>query len=144
MGRGATVGLTWLLVSVSFAGLPACGPATDTAESELCAQAACEDGDCATRGPHMLREALRRRCAKPKGVDAGTSGGAMPDDVAVFPCAICARADNCCKAQGLGGCAYTAACTSARTTDEAAFLSALCRGFVESGPAPVHPGCRAD
>jgi hypothetical protein len=141
MGKGTTVGLALLLVPLAFAVLPACGSATETAEGELCAQVACENGECATRGPQMLREGLRRRCAKPKVVDAGAPGGAMPEDVAVFPCAICARADNCCKAQGGGGCAYRSACTSARTTDEVAFYSAFCRILVESGPPPGGAGC---
>jgi hypothetical protein len=151
-GKGGTVGLAWLPAFLSFASfasfgsfaaLPGCGPAADTVESELCAESACDNGDCATGGQQMLREGLRRRCKKPKGIDAGAPGGAsgMMQDTAVFPCAICARADNCCKAQGLAGCSYTQACNSARTTDETAFYSVLCRAVVESGPTPGGGAC---
>jgi hypothetical protein len=113
--------------------VPACGSVTDTAEGE---QVACENGECAVRGPQMLHEVLRRRPTRPKAVDAGAPGGAMPQDVAVFPCAICARADNCCKAETGASCGYRSACTSAHSTDEVSYYSALCRLLVESGPSP--------
>src|SRR5262245_29598100 len=115
MGKGRTLGLALLLISLSIVVSPACGPTTEIEEGELCAQEPCANGDCATLGHQMLRDGPRRRCRKQKKADAGAPGVAATEDVAVFPCAICARADNCCRARGQGGCAYASTCASART-----------------------------
>lgn len=58
---------------------------------------------------------------------SGSSGGASLTDTYDPGCALCARAEACCKAEGLTDCNYTAACANATNAEKADFYMAFCR-----------------
>jgi hypothetical protein len=58
---------------------------------------------------------------------SGNSGGATLTDAYESGCALCVRAEACCKAEGLTDCNYTAACAKASNAEKAAYYMTLCR-----------------
>ena len=63
---------------------------------------------------------------------SGSSGGATRTDTYNPGCALCARAEACCKAEGLADCNYAAACAKANNAEKAAFYMALCRMVLDA------------
>src|SRR6185369_16118177 len=113
---------------VSFAALAAqaCGEVTAAGDRQknLCANGVCDDGG-ATGG----------------GMGAGGRGGVGGSDAGirtervVLPCTVCRRAENCCKAEGLTDCNYTARCTSASLAEQMQFYLALCQTVLGASSA---------
>jgi hypothetical protein len=68
---------------------------------------------------------------------AGSSTAVVPDEVIVLPCTICARAENCCKAEGLTDCSYAAACAAASPSQQNQFYLPLCHAMLAK---PRHGG----
>lgn len=60
----------------------------------------------------------------------GSSANVVADDVIVLPCTICARAENCCKAEGLTDCNYAAACAAASPGQQNQFYLPLCHAML--------------
>jgi hypothetical protein len=63
---------------------------------------------------------------------SGSSGGASLTDTYDPGCALCARAEACCKAEGLTDCNYAAACANASNAEKAAFYVAFCRMVLDA------------
>ena len=103
-------------VLVLLALLAACGEVTSNEDAGLCAEAACDDSDGSAQG----RPGYGRHKKAQGG--AGT---------AAFPCAVCARAEACCKAAGGADCNHAAACASA-TGSAQQFYLASCRAALEA------------
>ena len=83
----------------------------------------------ATVRPAAAREA--RRAAAPAR-RASVVTGAVPTELAQFPCTVCRRAENCCRAEGLTDCGYTAACASATNAQQMEFYLVLCRAVLDA------------
>jgi hypothetical protein len=105
----------------------------DAEENQLCAKKACDRGDCPSRGAgkHGANGGAGGGCSMGRDAAGGNpagagTGGAAATDSYIPPCAACARAEACCKAEGLTDCDYTAACASA-APDKAQYYIALCR-----------------
>ena len=97
---GALVAL--VLVSLG----PACEDGRAIEVEQLCPLPACDGGDCASRAQSDCT-------GEERGEDAGSPSVPAPTDVIVPLCAVCVRAENCCKAAGLADCHYVKACVSA-------------------------------
>ena len=69
----------------------------------------------------------------------GGSAGAVPTEVAQFPCTVCRRAENCCRAEGLTDCGYTAACASATNAQQMEFYLVLCRAVFSAASGDKAP-----
>src|SRR5690242_20376169 len=133
MGRARRLGLRGILSIVAVVGsAQACGSVTAVDENDASTSVAADRG-AGTAGRNTAP-------AKDPGGIAGTGGAAAPQ-VAMLPCSVCARADACCKAEGLGGCVYTAACTSASTSGEQQLWIAMCQAAVDPGPGKGGPRC---
>jgi len=63
---------------------------------------------------------------------SGSSGGATLTDAYEPGCALCARAEACCKAEGLTDCNYAAACARASNARKAEYYMTLCRLILEA------------
>ena len=63
---------------------------------------------------------------------SGGSGGTPLTDRYDPACALCVRAEACCKAEGLTDCNYAAACANASNAEKAAFYVAFCRMVLDA------------
>src|ERR1044071_7016454 len=132
MGRARRSGLPGMLLIVAAIGsAPACGSVTAVEQSDASTSIADDPG----------AGTASRNTAPGKDSGGGGAGGATAPTVAMLPCSVCARADACCKAEGLGGCVYTAACTSASTSGEQQLWIAVCEAAVDPGPGKGGPHC---
>ncbi|HXU02378.1 MAG TPA: hypothetical protein VN903_15535 [Polyangia bacterium] len=138
----AMFGLSWAL--------SACGEVTGNGseETQACAKKACHGADCPPPGDggHGMAGA-GDGCSSPRdgsagsGGTTGTGGAVVPvaTDLAEFPCTVCRKAENCCKAEGLTDCGYTAACTNAPNADQMQYYLALCRAMLEASAGSKKP-----
>src|SRR5262245_21943511 len=139
----------WLAVPVLAAS--GCGEVTpvDVEQSQSCAKPkkGCEDGDCTERGQKKQGAAAGAGASGSCSTGSagmggatgnagssvgmagasGSSGGATLTDTYDPACALCARAEACCKAEGLTDCNYAAACANASNAEKAAYYMTLCR-----------------
>jgi hypothetical protein len=149
MGRrteasGRLKGTGLLLALMFFGPASACGPARSAEQRDTCVGPADAGAGCVAPGTARSDPGGTGGTGSSSGTDDPVDGGgadALPVEIMMLPCAVCARADNCCKARGEGGCGYTAACSSAHTTDEQQLRVAVCLAVVgPDGPAGV-PRC---
>jgi len=63
---------------------------------------------------------------------SGSSGDTTLTDKYDPTCALCARAEACCKAEGLTDCNYASLCAKANNAEKAGFYMALCRKLLEA------------
>ena len=94
------------LLALFLVSLAACEGGRASEVEQLCPLAACDGGDCASRAQSDCT-------GEERGEDAGSPSVPAPTDVMVPLCAVCVRAENCCKAAGLADCHYVKACVSA-------------------------------
>jgi len=148
---GKAFGLVWFLSAVLIAA--SCGEVTvsDAQETQACARkvapgqgrgAAGTAGDCATAnggGGGASGEAGGGGAGIAGASGAGGATGAVATEVAEFPCTVCRRAENCCKAEGLTDCGYTAACASAMNAEQMEFYRALCRAVLRAAAGKKTP-----
>jgi hypothetical protein len=155
MGKASMVGRAGALLAISL-GLAlgaACGEVTASGaeETQLCAKKSCEGKDCPPGGQPPQASDAGARCVTNDGGASGSApggaagttgvGGAVPTEVAEFPCTVCRKAENCCKAEGLTDCGYTAACASSTSGEKTQFYLALCRTVLSASTAgPKTPG----
>jgi hypothetical protein len=151
MARGCVGALLSISLVVSL--LAGCGEVTANGaeETQACAKKTCagkncpppdapkHDGDagvtCATNGGSGGAPG-----ADVSTTGAGGTGAAAPTEVAEFSCTVCRRAENCCKAEGLTDCGYTAACANATNAQQMQFYVVLCRAVLDaSGDAAKKP-----
>jgi hypothetical protein len=144
MGNGNASGRAGasLAIVVSLAMLAACGEVTaGSAEvSQSCAKKSCAGKNCPPPDPRNQDGGAGVACVAAP--DGGTGGGDgqtgtganvdVPAEVAEFSCTVCRRAENCCKAEGLTDCGYTAACASARNAEQMQFYVGLCRAVLSA------------
>lgn len=142
---GKAFGLVCFLGAVLLA--PACGEVTasDAQQTQACAKKAggrghgAAGGDCATAtGGGATGEAGRGGGMTGASGAAGATG-AVATDVVEFPCTVCRKAENCCKAEGFTDCGYTAACASAMNASQVEFYVALCRAMLRASVAKKTP-----
>ena len=149
--RSRRRGASGVLAIVSCVGalLGACGEVTtDGAQiDQTCAKKVCTGKDCPPTADDKAPSA-GAGCATGKGGAGGGDpsggaggagattggGGAAPTEVAEFACTVCRRAENCCKAEGLTDCGYTAACASAKNAQQMQFYVVLCRAVLSTAP----------
>jgi len=145
---GKAFGLVLFLGTVLLA--PACGEVTasDAQQTQACAKkaggrghgAAGTGGDCATAtGGGATGEAGRGGGGMTGASGAAGATGAVATDVVEFPCTVCRKAENCCKAEGFTDCGYTAACASAMNASQVEFYVALCRAMLRASVAKKTP-----
>ena len=145
---GKAFGLVLFLGTVLLA--PACGEVTasDAQQTQACAKkaggrghgAAGTGGDCATAtGGGATGEAGRGGGGMTGASGAAGAMGAVATDVVEFPCTVCRKAENCCKAEGFTDCGYTAACASAMNASQVEFYVALCRAMLRASVAKKTP-----
>ncbi len=145
---GKAFGLVLFLGTVLFA--PACGEviAGDAQQTQACAKKAGgrghgapgTGGDCATAtGGGATGEAGRGGGGMTGASGAAGATGAVATDVVEFPCTVCRKAENCCKAEGFTDCGYTAACASAMNASQVEFYVALCRAMLRASVAKKTP-----
>ena len=148
---GKAFGLVLFLGTVLLA--PACGEVTasDAQQTQACAKkaggrghgAAGTGADCAAAtGGGATGEAGRGGGGMTGASGAnGAAGatGAVATDVVEFPCTVCRKAENCCKAEGFTDCGYTAACASAMNASQVEFYVALCRAMLRASVAKKTP-----
>ena len=145
---GKAFGLVLVLGTVLLA--PACGDVTasDAQQTQACAKkaggrghvAAGTGGDCATAtGGGATGEAGRGGGGMTGASGAAGATGAVATDVVEFPCTVCRKAENCCKAEGFTDCGYTAACASAMNASQVEFYVALCRAMLRASVAKKTP-----
>jgi hypothetical protein len=148
---GKAFGLVWFLSAVLLAA--SCGEVTasDAQETQACARkagpghgrgAAGTGGDCATPNGGSggaSAEAGSGGVGITGASGAGGTSGAVATEVAEFPCMVCRRAENCCKAEGLTDCSYTAACASAMNAEQMEFYLALCRAVLRASVGKKMP-----
>jgi len=128
-------GIALILIAVGSAS--ACGSVTAIEQSDACAGDA--GGGCSPAAATGAGTAGRNAAKDPASArDAGTPAAGQ---VVMLPCTVCARADACCKAEGLGGCDYTAACAAASTTDEQQLRIALCQAAIDPKSSKGGPHC---
>src|SRR3954451_14992762 len=118
MGNATMFGRLGLLLAISFGVslVAACGEVTANGaeETQLCGQKSCAGRDCPPPHQQMDESDAGARCVtNPGGATGPASGGApsdggVPAEVAEFSCTVCRKAENCCKAEGLTDCGYTA------------------------------------
>ncbi len=136
---GKAFGLVWFLSAILLAG--ACGEVTtsDAQETQACARkgapghgrgAAGTGADCAAAQAGSGGASGKAGSGGARG--AGGASDAVATEVAEFPCTVCRRAENCCKAEGLTDCGYTAACASAMNGEQMEFYLALCRAMLRA------------
>ena len=145
---GKAFGLVLFLGTVLLA--PACGEVTasDAQQTQACAKkaggrghgAAGTGADCATAtGGGATGEAGRGGGGMTGASGAAGAMGAVATDVVEFPCTVCRKAENCCKAEGFTDCGYTAACASAMNASQVEFYVALCRAMLRASVAKKTP-----
>jgi len=145
---GKAFGLVLFLGTVLLA--PACGEVTasDAQQTQACAKkaggrghgAAGTGADCAAAtGGGATGEAGRGGGGMTGASGAAGATGAVATDVVEFPCTVCRKAENCCKAEGFTDCGYTAACASAMNASQVEFYVALCRAMLRASVAKKTP-----
>ena len=145
---GKAFGLVCFLGAVLLA--PACGEVTasDAQQTQACAKkaggrghgAAGTGADCAAAtGGGATGEAGRGGGGMTGASGAAGAMGAVATDVVEFPCTVCRKAENCCKAEGFTDCGYTAACASAMNASQVEFYVALCRAMLRASVAKKTP-----
>ena len=145
---GKAFGLVLFLGTVLLA--PACGEVTasDAQQTQACAKkaggrghgAAGTGADCAAAtGGGATGEAGRGGGGMTGANGAAGATGAVATDVVEFPCTVCRKAENCCKAEGFTDCGYTAACASAMNASQVEFYVALCRAMLRASVAKKTP-----
>jgi hypothetical protein len=151
MGNGNASGRAgaWLAIAVALSMLAACGEVTagGAEVSQACAKKSCAGKKCPPPDPRKQDGDAGGACvAGPDGGTGGATGGGdgqtgaggagangnVPAEVADFSCTVCRRAENCCKAEGLTDCSYTAACASARNAEQMQFYVVLCRAVLSA------------
>lgn len=146
MGNASAIGRVGILLAISFVAslIAACGEVTANGaeETQVCAKKTCAGKDCPRPDQKTEQSDAGMGCttnsggaaASPTSGGAGTAGagGAVPTEVAEFPCLICRRAENCCRAEGLTDCGYTAACASAMNAQQMEFYVAFCRAVLDA------------
>jgi hypothetical protein len=144
-GNAMTFGRVGALVAIFFgvALVGACGEvsANGTDETRLCGEKSCAGKDCPPPRQAKDETDAGARCMTggeaAAGGSAGTTGagGNVPTEVAEFPCTVCRKAENCCKAEGLTDCGYTAACASSTNAQQMQFYLVLCRAVLSASTA---------
>ena len=145
---GKAFGLVLVLGTVLLA--PACGDVTasDAQQTQACARkaggrghgAAGTGADCATAtGGGGANGAAGHGGGMTGASGAAGATGAVATDVVEFPCTVCRKAENCCKAEGFTDCGYTAACASAMNASQVEFYVALCRAMLRASVAKKTP-----
>ena len=156
MGKATMFGRVGALLAICIGAalVPACGEVTATGaeEAQACAKKRCAGNNCpppdqpkhesdagAGCAPGSAGAAGRDMGSSSSG-SAGTAGqggsaGAVPTELAQFPCTVCRRAENCCRAEGLTDCGYTAACASATNAQQMEFYLVLCRAVLDASAA---------
>lgn len=149
MGNGNSSGRAgaWLAIVVSLSLLAACGDVTAAGAevSQSCAKKSCVGKNCPPPDPHTNEADAGAACASGRGGASGGGGGGqmggayVPTEVADFSCTVCRRAENCCKAEGLTDCGYTAACASATNAEQMQFYVVLCRAVLNASTGSKAP-----
>src|SRR3954471_23653580 len=152
-GNAMTFGRGGALLAIFFgvALVSACGEVTANGaeETRLCGEKSCAGKDCPSprqakdeidAGAHCMTgdEAVPGGgSSRAAGGTAGATGagGGVPTEVAQFPCTVCRKAENCCKAEGLTDCGYTAACASSTNAQQMQFYLVLCRAVLSASTA---------
>jgi hypothetical protein len=144
MGDATKFGRVGALVAIFFcvALVAACGEVTANGaeETRLCGEKSCAGKDCPPPRQAKDETDAGARCMTGNGgATGGGSGGAagagVPTEVAEFSCTVCRKAENCCKAEGLTDCGYTAACASSTNAQEMQFYLVLCRAVLSASTA---------
>lgn len=150
MGNATRFGRAGALLSISLAVslLAACGEVTANGaeETQSCAKKPCAGKNCPP--PDQPKQPSDAGAGCVTGGDAATggapgstpsggagttgTGGVLPTELAAFPCTVCRRAENCCRAAGLTDCGYTAACASATNAQQMEFYVVLCRAVLDA------------
>lgn len=155
MGKGVSSGRAgaWLAIVVSLSMLAACGEVTagGAEVSQSCAKKSCVGKNCPPSDqPKGEVDAGVACAAGSDGATGGTTGAGgqtgaggaganAPTEVAEFSCTVCRRAENCCKAEGLTDCGYTAACAAATNAQEMQFYVAQCRAVLSASTDGKRP-----
>lgn len=150
MGKATMFGRVGALLAICVGvALPAaCGEVTAAGaeETQACAKKRCAGHDCPPPDQSKHESDAGAGCAtgtggatggapgSTPGGGAGTAG-AVPTELAQFPCTVCRRAENCCRAEGLTDCGYTAACASATNAQQMEFYLVLCRAVLDASAA---------
>jgi len=128
--------------------LAACGDVTAAGAevSQACAKKSCVGKNCPPADPHKIEADAGAACASGRGGASGESGGggqaggtSVPTELADFSCTVCRRAENCCKAEGLTDCGYTAACAAATNAEQMQFYVVLCRAVLNASTGSKAP-----
>lgn len=150
MGKANAIGLAGALLTICCvcSVLPACGEVTANGaeETQSCAKKSCKGDDCPPSGGggHAMAGA-GGDCSTAKGGSGGTTGAggaggaAVATDVVDFPCTVCRKAENCCRAEGLTDCGYTAACATAKNAEQMEFYLVLCRAVLDASAGSKAP-----
>lgn len=157
-GNAMTFGRVGALLAMFFCAalVAACGEVTANGaeETRLCGEKSCAGKDCPSSSRQPADETdAGARCmtgsggatgagsSTAAGGTAGTTGagGGVPTEVAEFPCTVCRKAENCCKAEGLTDCGYTAACASSTNAQQVQFYLVLCREVLSAASGSKAP-----
>jgi len=155
MGKGGSSGRAgaWLAIVVSLSMLAACGEVTagGAEVSQSCAKKSCVGKNCPPPDQQKHEGDAGVTCVAGSGGatggtigdsgggPAGAAGTNAPMEVAEFSCTVCRRAENCCRAEGLTDCGYTAACASARNAQQMQFYVVLCRAVLSASTDGKQP-----
>ena len=148
----------WLSLGVVVSLLAGCGEVTATGaeETQACAKKRCAGMNCPPPDQPKHESDAGAGCvtgrdgsagggpgSTPSGsagaTGQGGSAGAVPTELAQFPCTVCRRAENCCRAEGLTDCGYTAACASAANAQQMEFYLVLCRAVLNAASGAKAP-----
>jgi hypothetical protein len=121
--------------------LSACDPPPSGEPRDACAQVGDAGGGCPAPAVASGQDAGPSAAPAADGGSGDAPGVVTATDVIMLPCTVCAHADACCKAQGLGDCGYVAACTGAHTGDEQQLRLAMCQAVVSGDPVPGRAHC---
>jgi hypothetical protein len=124
----------------------ACGEVTASGaeQQQSCAKKPCVGKGCPPRAPTEKSDggaacdpssdatAATGQGGTGGGGTTGTGGAPAATEAAEFPCTVCRKAENCCKAEGFAECGYTAACANATNAEEMQFYLALCRTVLKT------------
>jgi hypothetical protein len=149
-GNATTFGRVGALLAIFSCGalVAACGEVTANGaeETRLCGEMSCAGKDCPPPRQAKDETDAGARCVTGNGGATGAgsgsapggsagTGGGVPMQVAEFSCTVCRKAENCCKAEGLTDCGYTAACASSTNAQEMQFYVVLCRAVLSASTA---------
>jgi hypothetical protein len=155
MGNATSFGRVGVLLSIGIVVslLASCGEVTAAGaeETQACAKKRCAGMNCPPPDQPKHESDAGAGCvtgsdgstgggpgSTPSG-SAGGTGGAVPTELAQFPCTVCRRAENCCRAEGLSDCGYTAACASATNAQQMEFYLVLCRAVFSAATGAKAP-----